>query len=477
MKLPVGKLFFQREYSKMESGCDCMLRVDSRKVKEGDTFLALRGVDSDGHKFIPSAIQNGAKKIIAEEGSYSVETEIVEDTRKYLSDYLKEKYKETRNQIKLIGVTGTNGKTTTAFLLHKAFCALHVRASYIGTVGFYQDEKIRSLNNTTPDLYDLYEMMDESVQKGCKVMVMEVSSQGLAYGRVNGLEFDMALFTNLTQDHLDFHKTMENYALAKQELFRRIKKDGCAVVNVDDSYKGYYLLEENRNVTYGFLDADYKITHFHMNPLGTSFDFSYQGNTYPVETKLLGKYNVYNMMSVITLLHEYGFSMDEILSISSKLEAPAGRMDTVRMGTNSIIVDYAHTPDAIENILKTVKEVKPHHIYVVFGCTGDRDRLKRPIMTRLVLENVDYGIISNDDPHFEDPNRIVEDMTKGLECTNYEVILDRKKAIEKGISLLKEYDMLLILGKGHEEVMIVRDKKIPMNDKNIVLDFLKQCQR
>ena len=462
---------------KKDGGISMKLKVDSRKIELGDTFVALRGVDLDGHRYIEKAIENGASKIIAEEGSYSVPTEIVPDTRDYLANYLKNYYKEEMDQMKIIGITGTNGKTTSAFLLHKASYMLGIRAAYIGTVGFYRNEKIRSLNNTTPDLYELYEMFHESYLAGCKVIVMEVSSQGLAYGRTRGIEFDMAIFTNLTQDHLDFHKSMGNYALAKQELFKQLKKSGTAIVNYDDSYKDYYLLPENHNVTYGFMGGDYHAKNYHMTNIDTVFTYQYEEKEYKIEMSLLGKYNVYNALVTIAALHEYGISFEEIISIFPTLPAPVGRMDTVRYHSNNIIIDYAHTPDAIENILKTVKEVNPHHIYVVFGCTGDRDRIKRPIMTQMILNAVDYAIITNDDPHNEDPRHIVEDMIDGITKENFEVILDRAKAIEKGISLLKEHDLLLILGKGHEEVMIIKDQRIPMNDKQIVIDLLKQYQK
>lgn len=451
------------------------LKVDSRKIEKGDTFLALRGVESDGHNYILKAIQNGASKIVAEEGNYSVETEIVPNTRDYLSNYLKEEYKEVMKDLTLIGITGTNGKTTSAFLLHKAFHELGVKAAYIGTVGFYINEKIRSLNNTTPDLYDLYEMFGEAKKHGCKVVVLEVSSQGISYGRVKGLEFDMAIFTNLTQDHLDYHKTMENYACAKKELFKMLKSNGCAIINYDDSYRDYYLLKENRNMTYGFTGGDYQVLDYHMTNIDTSFTLKHD-NVYSMKTKLLGKYNVYNCLCTIVALHQYGFELDKIKQIFEKLEAPVGRMDVTSYHNNSIIVDYAHTPDAIEKILNTVKEIHPKHIYVVFGCTGDRDRTKRPIMTNLVLENADYAIITCDDLHNEDAHHIVSDMIKDVKKKNFQVILDRKEAIQKGISLLKEHDILLILGKGHEEFMIVKDQKIPMNDKKIVLEYLKQYQ-
>ena len=450
-----------------------MLQVDSRKVKKGDTFIALRGVDTDGHDYILKAISNGASKVICEEGNYDVETIIVPDTRDYLANYLKDGFKEIRDKVKIIGLTGTNGKTTTAFLIHEAFYLLGVKAAYIGTIGFYMHDKIRSLNNTTPDLFDLYSMFYEAYEKGAKVIVLEVSSQGISYGRVRGILFDMAIFTNLTPDHLDYHKTMENYALAKQELFKHVKD--CAIVNGDDDYKDYYLLDNNKNITYGFNVNDYQIKDYKMSHQGTIFTYvNPLKQEFVVKTPLIGKYNLYNLMGVIVSLKEYGFSDDNIVSILKNLKAPNGRMDIIPYHNNSIIIDYAHTPDAIEKIIRTVKEVTHGKIITVFGCTGDRDRMKRPVMMELVTNLSDYAIVTSDDLHNESFMHILNDMLENNKNTNYEVISDRARAINKGISLLKENDVLLILGKGHEEFMIVKDAKIPMNDRKIVLDILKE---
>ncbi len=450
-----------------------MLQVDSRKVKKGDTFIALRGVDTDGHDYILKAISNGASKVICEEGNYDVETIIVPDTRDYLANYLKDGFKEIRDKVKIIGLTGTNGKTTTAFLIHEAFYLLGVKAAYIGTIGFYMHDKIRSLNNTTPDLFDLYSMFYEAYEKGAKVIVLEVSSQGISYGRVRGILFDMAIFTNLTPDHLDYHKTMENYALAKQELFKHVKD--CAIVNGDDDYKDYYLLDNNKNITYGFNVNDYQIKDYKMSHQGTIFTYvNPLKQEFVVKTPLIGKYNLYNLMGVIVSLKEYGFSDDNIVSILKNLKAPNGRMDIIPYHNNSIIIDYAHTPDAIEKIIRTVKDVTHGKIITVFGCTGDRDRMKRPVMMQLVTNLSDYAIVTSDDLHNESFMHILNDMLENNKNTNYEVISDRARAINKGISLLKENDVLLILGKGHEEFMIVKDEKIPMNDRKIVLDILKE---
>lgn len=450
------------------------IQSDSRKIKPGDIFIALRGISSDGHSYIDKAIQNGASKIIAEEGIYSVETVIVENTRKYLNEYLKENYNDKLNEMNIIAVTGTNGKTTTAKLIHDSLNMIGSKTAYIGTIGFYINEKICNLANTTVDICDTYDLLMQAYDAGCNNVVMEISSHAASMGRVETLEFDYAIFTNLTQDHLDYHKTMGNYALAKQKVFKRLKNNGTAIINNDDRFKEYFLLEENKNVTYGFDDSDYQVVNYNMTSEGTIFTYMHNDNKYEINTKLLGKYNVYNILGLITLLSELGLKYDMIKDIVNKLKAPVGRMEIVKYKSNNIVIDYAHTPDAIEKIMLTLKEITKGDTYTVFGCTGDRDRIKRPIMTDIVAQNSKYFIITNDDPHYEDPKEIVDDMIKEAEFTNYEVELDRKEAIIKGIKLLKENDILFILGKGHEESMIIKDERIPFNDRKIVENYLKE---
>lgn len=451
------------------------IQVDSRKVKKGDTFIAIRGEIRNGHDYIESAIKNGASKLIVEEDrDYGIDYEVVKDTKQYLIDYLSNNYGKYIENLKIIGFTGTNGKTTSAYLLHNALNKLNIKTAYIGTIGFYIDKKQENLSNTTPDLLDLYELLLKSYEQGCKYVCMEVSSQAISYGRVEGFKFDYAIFTNLTQDHLDYHKTMENYANAKQQLFKKLKPNGIAIVNYDDPHKDIYLLPENNNVTYGFNGGTYKVEECIMNNLGTKITYSHNTNKHKLISKLIGKYNVYNLLSTIVVLDLIGISQDKITNLVPSLEAPSGRMETIIYKNNSIIIDYAHTPDAMEKIITTIKEVTKGNIYTVFGCTGDRDRTKRPIMMQIATNLSKRVIVTNDDLHFEDPNQIVEDMLNGNKNENYEVILDRRKAIEKGISMLNERDSLLILGKGHEEYMIIKDQKIPFKDFNVVKDIINE---
>lgn len=450
------------------------VRVDSRLVEKGDTFVALRGIESDGHDYIDKAIINGASKIICEKGTYEVETVLVKDTRKYLTEYLTKEYKYIFDDIKMIGITGTNGKTTSAYLLHDALNIIGIKAAYIGTLGFYIKDKIKNLNNTTPDILDLFELFKIAYENNCKYIVMEVSSQGLSYKRVEGFMFDYAIFTNLTQDHLDYHKTMENYALAKQELFKKLKSNGKAIINFDDEAKKYFMLDENTNITYGFSGGDYHISKYTMGSTSSQLTYKYLGKDIILNTSLIGKYNLYNLMCVITVLTEEGIDIDVIKEVVSKISTPPGRMDKVNYKSNAIIVDYAHTPDAISKIIETVKEVTKGSVYTVFGATGDRDRTKRPIMFEIVAKSSKYAIITNDDPHCEDPLQIVSDLTKGTTYTNYKVELNRGNAIKMGIDLLNDNDVLLVLGKGHEDYIIMCHDKIPFNDKKAVIEYLEK---
>lgn len=450
------------------------IKTDSRKVKPGDIFVALRGIVGDGHDFIPQAIENGASKIIAEEGTYLSPYEIVPDTRKYLNDYLMNNYNKYLEEMHIIGITGTNGKTTSAYLIYDALNKLEKKCCYIGTIGYFKDKKISDIPNTTPEITEIYDMLISAYDDGYRYAVVEASSEGLLHRRLENVPFEYAIFTNLTQDHLNIHKTMENYARCKQKLFNQIRPGGKAIINYDDPNKDIFTLNYNNNITYGFIGGDYRVSDYQMSIMGTSFTFISDGVKQNIKVPLIGKYNIYNVLVTIIVLYELGFTYSEIYDVLLHVNSPAGRMDMVEYKNNRIIIDYAHTPDAVLNVISTVKEVCDGKIYTVFGCTGDRDRTKRPIMTKIVTDSSDKAIITCDDVHNEDPNRIVDDMIEGLANTNYEIELDRKKAIIKGIKLLDTGDALLILGKGHEEVMIVKDnKRIPFNDKKTVLKYLQ----
>lgn len=448
------------------------IKSDSRKVKKGDIFIALKGISSNGDKYIDSAIENGASKIIVDnDNKYSVETIKVDDTREYLNNYLSSNYNKYLNEMNIIGITGTNGKTTSAYLIYQALNNLGMKCAYIGTIGFYLDKKVCSLVNTSPDICDLYDMIIEAYDNGFKNIVMEVSSQGLAMKRFQNIKFDYAIFTNLTRDHLDYHNTMENYAKAKQQLFYNLKENGIGIVNSDDSYFNYFKI--GNVVDYGKSANNYKILNKNIG-YRTSFELNIKGITYKFNSNLIGNYNIYNLVCSIALLNEMNIDINKIIDVVNVLTAPPGRMDIINYNDNLIIVDYAHTPDAMKNIYDTINEIKKGNIYTVFGCTGDRDRTKRPIMMDIACSNSKTSIITSDDLHNEDFSDILTDMLDGNTKNNYIVIEDRGKAIQKGISLLNSKDILLILGKGHEDAIIIKDKKIPFNDKKVVENLINE---
>ena len=446
------------------------IKSDSRKIKEGDIFVALNTFN-DGHKYVLDAIKKGAKKVIVKSGEYDVETITVPDTKDYLIKHLKNNYYNQIKDLKLIGITGTNGKTTTAYLIWQTLNKLGHKCAYIGTIGFYIEEKIKDLLNTTPEITDVYEMLTKCKQNDCEYVVMEVSSHALEQRRVDGLLFDYAIFTNLTEEHLDFHKSMGNYALAKQKLFNMLKEDGRGIINIDDKYHEYFL--KCNNLTYGFKESDFQIIDYNIN-LKTNFTLNINDKIYNFESNLLGKYNIYNMTCVIAVLYDLKIDMEIIKYLIKNLNPPIGRMDLVNYGTNKIIIDYAHTPDAVENIITTVKEFASGKIYTIIGCGGNRDKMKRPIMANLATNNSDYVIFTSDNPRDEEPIQIIEDMTSGLQNNNYEIEVNREKAINKGIQKLTKNDILLLLGKGHETYQVIKGEKIYFNDLEKVMNFIRR---
>lgn len=443
------------------------IKTDSRKVVAGDTFVAIKGLTVDGHDFIEKAIENGAVKIVCEHGSYAVETLVVPNTKEWLQQYLLDNYKEEVNKIKLIGMTGTNGKTTTCFLTYQMLLSLGKKAAYMGTIGFYMPNVKRELNNTTPEILDVYSMITEAIEAGCEYFVMEVSSHSLVQKRIEGLEFTVEAFSNLTEDHLDFHKTMENYLHAKMLILDQLK--GTIIVNSDDAYAKYF--ETKNYKTLGYNGKDYQILNYEETDRGTLIKFK-AGKEYRVETNLKCKYNVYNYLTALGILNILGFSIEDIIKITKDIYAPRGRCEQIRVRNSYAVIDYAHTPDAVEKIITSFLENKKGKIITIVGCGGDRDPLKRPIMGEIASRLSDYVIFTSDNPRTEDPNKILEDILKGVTKDNYEVEIDRPTAIKKGLDMLGDNDILLILGKGHEDYQIIGHTKHHLDDLEEVKKYL-----
>lgn len=451
------------------------IKADSRLVRDGDIFVAIKGHTVDGHDYIEKAIENGAKKIIAEHGKYSVETEIVEDSEKYLNDYLVKNYSDEFKNIKFIGITGTNGKTTTAYLTSQMLTELGIKNAYIGTIGYYiNNNLIKELPNTTPDILMLYNLILESIEKDVKVIVMEVSSHSLSMGRINGIKFDVAGFTNLTEDHLDYHETMEKYLEAKKLILNYLKDDGIMISNIDDEY-GIDFKYKNFK-TLGFNESDYQIKKYEYTSLTTKLTFDYDLKEYNVETNLLNKFNIYNYLTAVAFVNSLGVDINDILEVTKNVYPPNGRNEIIKVGNSKAIVDYAHTPDAVEKIILSTLEEKIGKVITIVGCGGDRDPKKRPIMGNIATELSDYVILTNDNPRTEDENKIMNDIVSGIEKDNYEIVFDRKEAIRKGLELLESNDTLLILGKGHEDYQIIGHDKIHLSDKEEVEKYINETK-
>ena len=410
-----------------------MLQTNSKKIKPGDIFVALKGINYDGHKFIDEAISRGAKEVIVDNGI------------DYINKYIKDNYID----INIIGVTGTNGKTTTCYLIYQLLNKIGIKCAYIGTIGYIVDNIHEELNNTTPSKLDTYYLLKRSKELDCKYVVMEISSQALEQDRVDFIKLDYIIYTNITRDHLDYHKTMNNYIKAKLKIFNLLKDNGVALINNDDKYSNLFKI--NNYKTYGIINkSDYMLDNYKYN--------------------LIGEFNKYNLLASISVLYNMGYTYNDLYNIVSTLKEPKGRMDLIEYNNNKIIVDYAHTPDALENVLNTVKNIKHNKIITIIGCGGNRDKGKRKIMGKLSTRLSDYVIFTSDNPRYEDELDIINDMISELDIDNYEIESNREKAIKRGIQLLSNNDILMVLGKGHENYQIIKNKKIFFDDKQVILD-------
>jgi UDP-N-acetylmuramoyl-L-alanyl-D-glutamate--2,6-diaminopimelate ligase len=461
------------------------IAYDSRRVQRNFLFVALRGEKTDGHQFIDQAVEKGASVIVTEreENQARATCVMVENTRPALADLAAAFYERPARRLKLAAVTGTNGKTTTTFLIKHICEKAGVRCGLLGTVRYEIGDRVLPAIRTTPEALEVQELLAQMVNAGCKAAAMEVSSHALAQDRTRGLEWDVAVFTNLTQDHLDFHGTMENYFEAKLKLFTGLveqkgKTKPVAVINIDDRYGAQLVDRLDKKIsviTYGVsARADFRASNYHAEFAGTSYQLDAHGKSYLVRVPLIGRFNVANSMAALAAASSMGVGLREaILSLSRSPQVP-GRLEAVPAKRQfQVFVDYAHTDDALLNVMKTLRELSPRKLVVVFGCGGDRDRQKRPLMGRVADQNADYSIITSDNPRKEDPDAIIAEVEKGFRSGNYEKISDRAKAIARAIELAQPRDIVLIAGKGHEAYQEFADHTVPFDDIQVARQALE----
>lgn len=444
---------------------------DSRKVTKGQTFIAIKGLTVDGHNYINKAIENGASKIICEKDlDINIPYEKVNNTSEYQKQLLFKEYSNILDKLTIIGITGTNGKTTSCYLIYQMLEQLGIDVAYIGTLGFYHKDEHIELNNTTPDILVIYKLLVKAQEKGCRVVIMEVSSQALSYDRLYGVKFSLIGFTNLTEDHLDYHETMENYLNAKLLILNHLTDDAKIIVNADDENHLSFKKEKHEFIKFG-TNGDYKLLDFKTNPSNTDLNFEYNNVKYRVTIPLNSKFNIYNYLTMLSIINQYGININDIIENTHILKAPKGRCETYQVKEGFAVVDYAHTPDAVLKVITAYNEIKKNNVITIIGCGGDRDPKKRPIMGEIATNLSDFVIFTNDNPRTEDPINIMNDILSGVKKDNYKVIYDRKTAIKEGLDMLKKDDIILVLGKGHENYQIIGKEKIHLDDTEEILTY------
>ncbi|MCH7760780.1 UDP-N-acetylmuramoyl-L-alanyl-D-glutamate--2,6-diaminopimelate ligase [candidate division TA06 bacterium] len=515
------------ENLKIEEGGDVEvggIAYDSRRVNPGDLFVAIRGLDHDGHEFISDAISRGASALVVERrtkhearSTKSIPVIRVPDTRRALAQISSKFYGEPSRKMKMIGITGTNGKTTTSYLLKSILEKGGMKVGLIGTIDYWIGGERRKAEKTTPESPDLQKTLSEMRSSDVKAVVMEVSSHGLALQRTEGIDFDVALFTNLSRDHLDFHRTMTRYSRAKMILFEGLTEGKKAILNSNDPFTEKIRKRTKAEViTYGLespepasggrdreliensrsgprpgrlksrdravsahddekIASDYSGVSLSRNLEGSEMEVRWRGRKVTLHSHLPGRLNLYNLLGAFAFGISEGISIESVLKGIEEVKGIEGRLEAIEVGQPfKVFVDYAHTPDALKKVLMSLKELTSRRVVVIFGCGGGRDRGKRPIMARVGTTHADFAILTSDNPRHEDPQNILNDMKKGVLGNEYEVIPDRREAIERGVDIAKEGDTLLIAGKGHEDYQIIGEEYLPFDDRKVVREILEE---
>ncbi|PYR16335.1 MAG: UDP-N-acetylmuramoyl-L-alanyl-D-glutamate--2,6-diaminopimelate ligase [Acidobacteria bacterium] len=465
---------------------------DSRAVTPGQVFVALKGQHADGTSFARQAIERGAAAVVSEQAAppgVPVPWAIVADARLALAVLAAAFYRDPSGEMRVIGITGTNGKTTTAYLIASIFDAAGIRCGILGTVAYRIGGEIREATRTTPEAPDVQELLREMVDRQCGACAMEVSSHALSLRRVDGITFAAGVFTNLTRDHLDFHADMDEYFRAKRRLFEMLPPDAPSLLNVDDPRGMALAGAGGRPVTYGInRPADILPGPLSFSLAGLTFDVRTPRGALHVRSKLVGRPNVYNILAAIAAAASLDVPFDAIEIGLQSLDGVPGRFQVVSSATDevTVVVDYAHTDDALRNLLETARPLAGGRLITVFGCGGDRDRTKRPLMGAVAGRLSDLIVITSDNPRSEDPNRIIEEVQRGItadtrrpepvegrdEAQGPLTIVDRRAAIAKAIELARPGDLVLVAGKGHEKYQVIGDRVLPFDDVAVAREAL-----
>lgn len=466
------------------------IQYDSRKVGRGDCFVAMRGVGTDGHKFVEAAIERGARVVVLEQDatlpdSYFMHTHVVKvvvpDSRRALALMSANFFGHPSRELTIVGVTGTNGKTTTTHLITAILKAAGQRVGLIGTIEYNIGDEVIPASHTTPESLELNELLARMLKSGCQSVSMEVSSHALHQSRVYGLDYDVAVFTNLTQDHLDYHGTMEEYFNAKKLLFDHLSGDAVAVTNYDDEWgMKIVLTAPGRTISYGVAEkADVRATDIRISLEGTSVNIRSGNQESTLTSPLVGWFNVYNILAAYSTGIALGHSRETIATGISSVKNVRGRFERIVSPQGwTAIIDYAHTPDALEKCLRTIHDVLPKEgrgrIITVFGAGGDRDQTKRPLMGKIAGNLSDLAIVTSDNPRTECPQHIIDDIVGGIprEATVLQEV-DRRAAIHTALRQARSGDVILIAGKGHEDYQVIGKEKIHFSDREIVEDFIR----
>lgn len=479
---------------------------DSKAVKDGYLFVAVKGAKFDGAGFIGEAVDRGVAAVVSDAGNEEAFLHkkgpvfiYVDNARRALSEISREFYGDVSANMRLIGVTGTNGKTTATYLLESLLNRQSKKTGVIGTINYRFGNRLIPAVNTTPGTLDLYFLLSSMLKKGIKNCVLEVSSHSLEQGRVDTLLFDIAVFTNLTAEHMDYHENMKNYLASKMKLFTKIKNGGCAVINIDDPASEHIisLIKSGKTaslITYGIEnEADVMAKDLNFSAKGLSFNLclssAVRGLTskttlsleqfleQEINSSLIGRHNVYNILASAACGIAMGMSLDDIHLAVADVVSLSGRLEKVDCGQDFLVfVDYAHTGNGLENALNALREMNPKRILCVFGCGGDRDRTKRPVMGRISTELSDKVFITSDNPRHEDPLDIIKEIIKGIssEKNNYSIEIDRFNAIEAALKEARNGDIVLIAGKGHETYQVFKNITLPFDDRETARKILKR---